>query len=88
MALAGGRYRLDYAWPEVGLALEVDGYVWHSSAEQLNHDHDRRNRLATHWTFLIFTWVQVLHEPEEVIHRIATIYRDLARRAGLTPGGC
>lgn len=75
-----GRYRLDYAWPEVGLALEVDGYVWHASAEQVRHDHDRRNRLALHWTFLIFTWAQVCHEAEQVIDQIASTYEDLARR--------
>ncbi len=78
--IEGGRYRLDYAWPEVGLAAEVDGYVWHSSAEQLRHDHDRRNQLVVDWTVLVFTWVQVVHEPDQVMSQIAVTYRRLARR--------
>ena len=85
-ALDGGRYRLDYAWPEVGLALEVDGYVWHASAEQMRHDHKRRNGLAVDWTFLIFTWAQVLHEPEGVIDQVATTYWHLANRKQVITG--
>ncbi|MDQ6784274.1 MAG: type IV toxin-antitoxin system AbiEi family antitoxin domain-containing protein [Actinomycetota bacterium] len=80
-----GRYRLDYAWPAVGLAVEVDGYVWHASAAQMRHDHDRRNHLALHWTFLIFTWQQVLHEPEAVMDEIISTYQALQQRAGPTP---
>jgi very-short-patch-repair endonuclease len=80
LRVAGGRYRLDYAWPEVGLAVEVDGYVWHASAEQLRHDHDRRNQLAMNWTILTFTWVQVVHEPERVMRHIASTYRHLGQR--------
>lgn len=86
LTVDGGRYRLDYAWPGLGLALEVDGYVWHASAEQVRNDHDRRNRLALDWTFLIFTWTQVLHEGEDVMDQIATAYRDLSVRAGGVSG--
>ncbi|MGI8751249.1 MAG: hypothetical protein ACR2MN_02860 [Acidimicrobiales bacterium] len=86
VTVEGGRYRLDYAWPDVGLAAEVDGYVWHSTAEQLRHDHERRNRLVVDWTLLIFTWVQVVHESDQVLDRIAATYRHLARRGRLPTG--
>jgi hypothetical protein len=41
-----GRYRLDFAWPLHALAVEVDGYVWHTGAEQLGHDSARRVELT------------------------------------------
>lgn len=76
VAWARGRYRLDYAWPAVGLALEVDGYVWHASAGQMSSDLRRRNRLAAAgWAFLIYTWQQVVHEPAAVMAEIAATYR-------------
>jgi hypothetical protein len=71
-----GEYRLDLAWPDVMLAVEVDGYVWHFSPEHVTHDEARRRRLRRMgWTLLVYTWVEVVQEPERVAREIADDYR-------------
>lgn len=43
--------RLDFAWPERRVALEVDGFRWHSSPRALHADLARQNRLqALGWS--------------------------------------
>jgi hypothetical protein len=62
-----GEYRLDFAYPEIKLAIEVDGYVWHFTPEQQRRDHRRRNRLINDgWRILVFTWMDVTQRPQEV----------------------
>jgi hypothetical protein len=43
-----GRFvaRLDLAWPDRRLALELDGFRWHSSPRAFQRDRARRNRLV------------------------------------------
>lgn len=75
----GGEYRLDFAWVEIRFAVEVDGYVWHSSPEQVQHDIQRRNALQDQgWTLRIYTWHDVTQEPARVIHEIHANYFRLA----------
>jgi hypothetical protein len=60
VARPNGEYRLDFACPLIKLAIEVDGYIWHFTPEQLRRDHRRRNRLiAEGWQTLVFTWMDV-----------------------------
>ena len=71
-----GRYRLDFAWPALRLGVEVDGYVWHATSAQMGRDLHRRNLLATGgWAFLVYTWAQVVREPQAVMAEIADTYR-------------
>jgi very-short-patch-repair endonuclease len=66
-----GRYRLDFAYPDRMVAAEVDGYAWHHSPEQVERDTARRNRLqAAGWTVLVYTWRQVIREPQRVAAEI------------------
>jgi very-short-patch-repair endonuclease len=42
--------RVDFAYPDVKLAIETDGYRWHSSRQRWEHDLGRRNALtSTGW---------------------------------------
>jgi hypothetical protein len=43
----GGRFlaRVDFAYPEAKVAIEVDGYRYHSGYAAWNHDRQRRNGL-------------------------------------------
>ena len=78
---AFGRYRLDFAWPELRLAVEVDGYRHHSSWDAFRDDRDRQNDMvAAGWIVLRFTWDDVCHRPEEVAAQIASVLFSL--RAG------
>jgi very-short-patch-repair endonuclease len=81
--VCGGRYRLDFAWPALRLAVEVDGYAWHASAEAMARDRRRRSELAaTGWTVLVFTWQQVHHERGEVTGIVVATYRRLQGAEG------
>ena len=54
--VAGRRYRLDFAYPEVKLAIEVDGFDPHNTRTAFDKDRARANDLvAAGWTVLRFT---------------------------------
>lgn len=68
-----GRYRIDYAYGSRRVAIEVYGYTWHHSPEQLAGDVDRQRRLTLEgWTVLIYTWQDVQREGERVAAQIAS----------------
>jgi very-short-patch-repair endonuclease len=74
-----GEYRLDYAYPPIRFAFEVDGYVWHFSPEHARRDHARRNQLITAgWTLLVYTWRDVLGTPDHLADEILTNHRSRA----------
>jgi very-short-patch-repair endonuclease len=64
-----GRFiaRVDAAYPDIKLAIEVDGYQHHASPEAFQRDRTRQNRLvALGWTVLRFTWGDVVQRPAMV----------------------
>lgn len=68
-----GRFiaRVDAAYPELKLAIEVDGYRHHSSPDAFQRDRTRQNRLvALGWTVLRFTWADVVQRPAMVAQTI------------------
>lgn len=68
-----GRFmaRIDAAYPELLLAIEIDGYSAHSSPDAFQRDRARQNRLvALGWTVLRFTWADVVHDPTLVASTI------------------
>ncbi|MGH9041439.1 MAG: type IV toxin-antitoxin system AbiEi family antitoxin domain-containing protein [Acidimicrobiia bacterium] len=76
-----GRFlaRVDFAYAELLLAVEVDGWATHGSPRAMGKDFVRQNGLVPYgWRVLRFTWAQVVHEPEYVA---AVIGRTLAALA-------
>jgi len=74
-----GAYRLDFAYPERRLAIEVDGYLWHASPAQMGRDLARRNRLlAAGWRVLVYTWRDIVDHPARVTAEITEAYRSVA----------
>jgi very-short-patch-repair endonuclease len=68
---------VDAAYPALKLAIEVDGYEFHSSPEAFQRDRTRQNHLVNlGWTVLRFTWHDVVKEPAMV----ASLIRDAIRR--------
>jgi very-short-patch-repair endonuclease len=69
-----GRFiaRIDSCYPDRKLAIEVDGFEFHSSPDAFQRDRERQNRLvALGWTVLRFTWHDVVHRPAYVAKEIA-----------------
>lgn len=70
---SAGRFiaRVDAAYPELKLAIEVDGFEAHSSPESFQRDRTRQNRLvALGWTVLRFTWADVVRDQAMVAKAI------------------
>ncbi|MDQ1439232.1 MAG: hypothetical protein QOK43_2861 [Acidimicrobiaceae bacterium] len=77
----GGSYRIDLAYPDLYVGLEVDGFEFHGGPRQAARDHARRRRLAAlGWTILVFTPEDVWQRPAAVV---AEIRREVIRRASL-----
>lgn len=68
---AGRVWRLDFAWPSSKLAVEYDGYDWHSDPESFARD--RRKRAALQemgWVVISIVAEDVRHYPQDVIERV------------------
>lgn len=68
-----GRFiaRIDAAYPERKLAIEVDGFSAHTSPDTFQRDRTRQNRLvALGWTVLRFTWADIVQRPAAVAQTI------------------
>jgi very-short-patch-repair endonuclease len=75
MTLVGVPADVDFAWPEVKLAVEADGYKWHSGRKQWQDDMARQNALAeVGWLVLRFSWYDVTQRPGYVIRTIREAY--------------
>lgn len=69
--VADGRYRIDFLI-EPGLAVEVDGYLYHWSPEAKAYDDARRNRLRLQGlTVLVYSWRDIRFDG----HRVAAEIR-------------
>jgi very-short-patch-repair endonuclease len=65
------RYFIDFAYPDVMLAIEVDGYQQRAAKESLAYDNDRANKLVlAGWTILRFGWDSVVRDPSGVATEI------------------
>ncbi|HEX6392956.1 MAG TPA: type IV toxin-antitoxin system AbiEi family antitoxin domain-containing protein [Acidimicrobiales bacterium] len=73
------RYRLDFAYPQLRLAIEVNGWTAHFTPEQQRWDRRRSNTMArAGWTVLHYDWWEVTYEAERVAREIAETYFKLA----------
>ena len=62
-----------------GLALEVDGYSYHHSAEQMTEDARRRNRLNLAGTrVLVYTWRDIDYDGHRVVSEVRAAMSQLA----------
>ncbi len=74
MVVDGSRYVLDLAWPELKLAVELDGAAYHGSTAQRERDVRRDAALATRgWQVIRVTYARITSDPEGVRRDLATI---------------
>lgn len=63
--------RVDFAWPEQRLVVEVDGYAFHADRETYRNDRRRGNALVlAGWRVLRFSWEDVVGSPEVVVEQV------------------
>lgn len=71
VVVAGRRYELDVALPDARIAIEVDGYAYHSGDDRFQRDRTRQNALVgAGWRVLRFTWTDLADRPDYVIAQI------------------
>lgn len=70
------RYELDFAWPELAVAVEVDGWEVHGRREAFEDDRLRDLRLhALGWTVLHVTARSVERRTPAVLDHVAAVLR-------------
>lgn len=67
-----GRRRafLDFAWPDLMLAVEVDGYRFHSGRQKWEDDRARGNMLTLLGWRVIHVTARDLDEPKDLVERL------------------
>jgi very-short-patch-repair endonuclease len=76
ITLSTGNIRLDRAWPEAMLAVELDGARYHTSPEDRRSDLARDAALAAlGWIVLRFTFADVIRDARGVRARVLEVYK-------------
>jgi hypothetical protein len=76
VVLPDGPVLLDAAWPEVKVAVELDGAAFHGSQEARERDLRRDAALAAlGWVVLRFSYRRLTRHPEACQAQIAAVYR-------------
>ncbi len=73
-------WRVDFAWPECRVAVEYEGFDWHSSPEALRRDRQKRAALEEiGWRVVSIVSHDVRRQPDVMVRRIdAQLSRALA----------
>lgn len=75
------RQRFDLAYPDLRIAIELDGRHWHDRPDAFQTDRERDRMAARHgWVVVRFTWLDLQRDPAGFIRTIVDL---LASR---TPG--
>ena len=78
MQLTFRGWRVDIAFPDIRLAVEINGWAYHRSRDRFEADSAKAAMLAANgWLPLSFTWKQLIEDPEGCIAQVAAA---LARR--------
>lgn len=69
---------VDFAWPEVKLGLELDGWAYHGSQEAFERDRARDlELLLLGWRIVRVTWDDVAQNLQRVVDQLARAYEQL-----------
>lgn len=74
VVVGGRRRRIDAAWPDRRVAVEVDGFASRIDRGRFQDDRDRQNALVqAGWTVIRFTWEDVVRRPLHVATQIREV---------------
>lgn len=85
-------HEVDFYWPHSGIAVEIDGFAYHSSRHSFATDRRRDARLfsTAGVQVLRFTWEQIVQEPKATLVTLARALDRGPGRGGVVrdgPGG-
>jgi very-short-patch-repair endonuclease len=73
-------YEIDFLWPEQAVAVEIDGFAFHSTRDRFEGDRERDRRLRKAGiTVIRITWRQLEREPEAILLDVAQALARTAR---------
>lgn len=71
--------RVDLAFPQQRLAIELDSVRWHLNRESFEKDPRRKNKLALQgWTVLTFTWSDYTDQPWALVASVRSALQQAA----------
>lgn len=74
VTLGGRTWPIDVAFPEQRVAIEVDGFAFHTDRATFDWDHEKQARLQeAGWVVLRITWTMLVDDPEGVLRRIRAL---------------
>lgn len=80
--VSGRRVVIDLAFPATKIAIEVDGFAYHSDVAAFRSDRVRQNALVTAgWLVLRFTWYDLVERPDSVVAEISAAVTSRSARA-------
>jgi very-short-patch-repair endonuclease len=72
--IGGYSFEVDVALPERKIAIEIDGYAYHSSDDRFQRDRTKQNALLqAGWRVLRFTWADLDERPSYVLAQITAL---------------
>lgn len=77
------RFRVDFAFPQLKIAVQADGEEWHSGAEDIQHDRSRDAQLASQgWIVLRFTEEEIEDKIQDVLAVLNQVMQSKSNSAG------
>jgi very-short-patch-repair endonuclease len=79
VAVDSGRYRLDFAWPDLKVGVECDGWEHHGTRVAFGKDRARFAELAaSRWRVLPVTWDVCTRQSERFLRWVRALVPDVA----------
>jgi very-short-patch-repair endonuclease len=83
IVLGGRRFEIDFAYPDLSIAIEADGREFHTGREATQSDLNRQNQIVLgSWRILRFTWWDVTRRPKHVAAVIRSAIELSVRHSG------
>jgi len=74
VVISGSKFRIDIAFPDLKVAIEIDGWAFHRSKERRDQDMRKLNLLArTGWTVLTFGWEDIAERGDYFLELVQSV---------------